>query len=120
MASDSADESFAFALAESETYRFIDGFVAGAKWWEFEKTGFTMWQSDQRSAETVAYRRLAETDPGEIGPENTNRFIAGFIEGAKWWEFYKYDRALKPVDQERAASQASIKLRNLPASYSKR
>ena len=32
-------------------------FVAGAKWWEFNSTGFTMWQSDQRLAEEEATKR---------------------------------------------------------------
>lgn len=32
-------------------------FVAGAKWWEYEKTGATMWQSDQRRAEAAAEQK---------------------------------------------------------------
>jgi len=32
-------------------------FVAGAKWWEFKRTGATMWQSDQTLAEEEATRR---------------------------------------------------------------
>lgn len=32
-------------------------FVAGAKWWEFEKTGATMWTSDVRKMEGVAELR---------------------------------------------------------------
>ena len=34
-------------------------FVAGAKWWEFESRGATMWNSDVRKAETEATRRYA-------------------------------------------------------------
>ncbi len=32
-------------------------FVAGAKWWEFHKTEFTMWNSDRRLAEEEAEKR---------------------------------------------------------------
>ena len=32
-------------------------FVAGAKWWEFHKTGFTMWPKDQRLSEQEATKR---------------------------------------------------------------
>ena len=32
-------------------------FVAGAKWWEYHSTDFTMWQSDQRLAEVEAEKR---------------------------------------------------------------
>ena len=32
-------------------------FVAGASWWEYHKTGFTMWQSDRNLAEDEAERR---------------------------------------------------------------
>ena len=32
-------------------------FVAGAKWWEYQKTGATMWHSDIREAEDEADRR---------------------------------------------------------------
>lgn len=35
-----------------------DAFVAGAKWWEYERSGgFTMWQSDQQEAAEEAARR---------------------------------------------------------------
>jgi hypothetical protein len=34
-------------------------FVQGAQWWEFHKTGATMWQSDRDLAEQEATRRLA-------------------------------------------------------------
>jgi len=32
-------------------------FVAGAKWWEYHSTEFTMWPSDQRLAEREAEKR---------------------------------------------------------------
>lgn len=35
-------------------------FVAGAKWWEFHKTGGTMWDSDINVAEDEAVRRYGE------------------------------------------------------------
>lgn len=31
----------------------LQAFVDGAKWWEFEKTGATMWPADQRKAEAA-------------------------------------------------------------------
>ena len=33
------------------------GFVAGARWWEFHKTGATMWPSDRDMAEAEAEKR---------------------------------------------------------------
>lgn len=38
-----------------ETWRA--GFLAGAKWWEWEKTGATMWQSDQQKAYEAALKK---------------------------------------------------------------
>jgi hypothetical protein len=35
-------------------------FVAGAKWWEFWRSGGTMWRSDQDKAEAEAERRYPE------------------------------------------------------------
>jgi hypothetical protein len=35
-------------------------FVDGAKWWECESTGGTMWQSDQAKAEYEAINRFGE------------------------------------------------------------
>ncbi len=32
-------------------------FVAGAKWWEWQKEGATMWNSDVREAEEEAEKR---------------------------------------------------------------
>jgi hypothetical protein len=100
-------------LEQSGPHKFIEGFVAGAMWWEYKKTGYRMWQGDQKAASTVAFRRLAETDGGELDEANPNRFLAGFIEGAKWWEFHKYDRAMNHTDQELAKREAQR--RQLPA-----
>ena len=36
----------------------VIAFVQGSKWWEYEKTGCTMWATDQNSAEVAAKRRL--------------------------------------------------------------
>jgi DNA polymerase/3'-5' exonuclease PolX len=41
-------------------------FVEGAKWWEFHKTGATMWQSDQQAtAEEAAKRKMPFREPIE-------------------------------------------------------
>ncbi|MBU0706734.1 hypothetical protein KJ807_05980 [Patescibacteria group bacterium] len=37
-------------------------FVEGAKWWEFENYGGTMWQSDQRRAEQEAGNRYGKIE----------------------------------------------------------
>lgn len=42
------------------TWKALDyrrAFVEGAKWWEFHKTGATMWQSDRATAEEEAEKR---------------------------------------------------------------
>ena len=41
---------------------FVMAFVAGAKWWEYHTTQFTMWQSDQRLAEKEAIKRYGKED----------------------------------------------------------
>lgn len=43
----------------------IIAFVQGAKWWEYHKTGATMWPSDQNEAEEVAKRKLKNNSLGE-------------------------------------------------------
>jgi hypothetical protein len=35
-------------------------FVAGAKWWEYQTAGASMWQSHQREAEDEAVRRFGD------------------------------------------------------------
>lgn len=37
--------------------RLAPAFLAGAKWWEFESTGATMWQSDQQAVFAEALKR---------------------------------------------------------------
>jgi len=38
-------------------------FVNGARWWEYAKTGFTMWRYDQDEAEEEAERRYPQGKP---------------------------------------------------------
>lgn len=42
----------------------IVAFVQGARWWEFAKTGATMWQSDQADAFDEA---VVRADGGRLG-----------------------------------------------------
>ena len=39
------------AMSPAEFTFYVRAFVDGAKWWEWEKEGATMWPSDQRKAE---------------------------------------------------------------------
>ena len=43
----------------------VIAFVQGAKWWEYNKTNFTMWQGDQAEAEYEAIRRLVNGTLGK-------------------------------------------------------
>jgi hypothetical protein len=43
-------------------------FLQGAKFWEFEKTGATMWQSDQFAAFKEAIRKLRDGSLGVVPP----------------------------------------------------
>ena len=45
-----------------------DAFVQGAKWWEFESRGATMWQSDQQKAWDEAERWAANGSLGILDP----------------------------------------------------
>lgn len=45
------------AMTDVERDRLVLAFIHGAKWWEFHKTGFTMWQSDQNLALHEARKR---------------------------------------------------------------
>jgi len=40
--------------------RLLRAFVEGAKWWEWQTVGATMWQSDQRLAAAAAEERLKQ------------------------------------------------------------
>jgi hypothetical protein len=55
--------------------RLREAFVKGAKWWEFESTGGTMWQSDQHKAHEEAALRypdpLAPAPAEELIPVKT-------------------------------------------------
>ena len=51
-------------------------FVAGAKWWEFEKCKATMWNDDVRKAETEAEKRYGS----ESRPHTT---CAAVVEAAR-------------------------------------
>jgi hypothetical protein len=97
-----------FNMSDDGTeYRFVVGFVAGAMWLEYEQTGFTMRQGDQRVAECEGLRRIAESDPLAIENSADYRFIAGFVEGAKWWEFYETRSALSPENLAAAKAEAA-------------
>lgn len=37
----------------------VIAFIQGAKWWEYKRTGATMWMSDQDWAEREAVERMA-------------------------------------------------------------
>lgn len=47
--------------------KLLMAFVQGAKWWEWHKTGATMWQSDQRIAWDKAEERLKK---GSLGRDS--------------------------------------------------
>lgn len=44
----------------------VEAFVKGAKWWEYHKTGATMWQSDQTLAAEEAAKRFATIKAEEV------------------------------------------------------
>ena len=56
-------------------------FVTGAKWWEFAKTGGTMWASDVDRAEAEAVRRYGEPPPA---PRFTEEEMAGIVALARF------------------------------------
>lgn len=43
--------------------QWLEAFVAGAKWWEWHKTGATMWQSDQALAYAEGQKKYAALTP---------------------------------------------------------
>jgi len=57
-------------MTESE---FVKAFVAGARWWEYHETEFTMWPSDQRLAEEEAIKRYASQQGQSSGHDDRCR-----------------------------------------------
>ena len=55
-------------LAEQNKDELLHAFVQGAKWWEYHKTQFTMWQSDQNLAWKAAEGKLAKGTLGQPLP----------------------------------------------------
>ena len=51
------------------------GFVAGAKWWEWETIGATMWQSDQQRAYEAAIKSRPNVTPQPAIPEGMDEAI---------------------------------------------
>lgn len=51
----------------------IIAFVQGAKWWEYLKTGATMWPSDRDQAELEAKIRAADGTLGKSPHSNPTR-----------------------------------------------
>lgn len=63
------DERSQFNAAHGSAHdALIAAFIEGAKWWEYHKTGFTMWQSDQHDAEREAQRRAKNQTLGRNAP----------------------------------------------------
>ena len=56
------------APAEQSEEKLINAFVQGAKWWEYYKTKFTMWQSDQNLAWKAASEKQANGSLGRLIP----------------------------------------------------
>ncbi len=55
-------------MSYSANDALIVAFIQGAKWWEYHKTGATMWQSDQHEAEREANCRAKNQTLGRISP----------------------------------------------------
>lgn len=56
-----------------EDKALIQAFLQGAKWWEYETTGATMWQSDQQLVIKEAQRRLRDQTLGKSYDEITRQ-----------------------------------------------
>lgn len=52
--------------SEVACYELMITFIQGAKWWEYHRTGATMWQSDQHIAEEEAIRRSKNGTLGKL------------------------------------------------------
>lgn len=50
---------------EGECPSLIAAFIQGAKWWEFQSRGATMWPSDQEAAEAAARVRAEQGTLGK-------------------------------------------------------
>lgn len=59
-----------FAGQRAEREKLEIAFVQGVKWWEYNRTGGTMWASDRRLAEKEARVRSRN---GELGETNKVR-----------------------------------------------
>lgn len=44
----------------------VIAFIQGAKWWEYQSTRFTMWQSDQSLAQTEALKKEKDKTLGKL------------------------------------------------------
>jgi hypothetical protein len=68
---DSLEQAFIYLVSEVKEL-LLGAFVQGAKWWEWESTRATMWQSDQNKAFEEAKRReqngTLKLDPVSIKP----------------------------------------------------
>jgi len=56
----------------------IIAFVQGVQWWEFRKTGATLWGSDREFAEQEAIKRLKENKLGKFREGDQNDSFPGF------------------------------------------
>jgi len=69
------------------TWKALDfrrAFVEGAKWWEFQKTGATMWQSDRDLTEQEAEKRWGAAQQSvhlTAYGRGVWLFCAGFVAG---------------------------------------
>ena len=67
-------------LYQSQQVSLLVAFVQGAKWWEYQSTGATMWQSDAILAEEEASRKFKNGKLGKTYKEITEE---RFNENAK-------------------------------------
>ena len=53
-------------MSEITEHDLIIAFVRGAQWWEYHKTGATMWPSDRDIAEAEAVKRFAGSNTSHL------------------------------------------------------